>query len=339
MTARDFGDDAAHDYLIVANGAVTTLSAYTLVCLFKPNSVTRGAAIGIRNAGGFAVQMIRDSGKWFYGGDFSAGYSGFTAVADHWTWGAITHPAGSNVCTWHHKDITAGGSIVHGAGGFAVGNPGAITQIRIGDGDNESHDGIALGAVYGSVLSNTDLDAVFSLSAADAFGFGPLAMWIGASDLETDVTGGGADFSSTVGTVGSMTDPPGFDYSLSGAVLVDMEGDAAIGGISGAGQMIRTVNMTGAMAVGGVSGSGQLDRIVNASGAAGIGGVSGSGQLHRTVDMAGSMGVGGITGRGSMIEGALAGRRPIVTISRGGPQVSRSTARPIVSRAVHRVTS
>ena len=294
MTARDFGDDANHDYLVVDTGAVTSLTAYTLICLFAPHSTTRGAAIAIRNAGGNAVQMIRDSGKWFYGGDFSAGYSGFSVVADHWTWAAITHPAGSNVCTWHHKDITAGGSIVHGAGAFAVGNPGAITGIRIGDGDNESHAVIAAGAIYGSVLTNTELDTAFSNRAADAFALGPLAMWLGSSNMLLDVTGNGADGdeANTVGTVGFAADPPGFDYALS-----------------------TTVALTGAAAIGGVSGAGALKRVVRLTGAAGVGGVAGAGALRRRVELAGASHIGGITGRGSIGAGAVAGRRPLRTSS------------------------
>lgn len=258
MTAQDFGNDATRDYLVVGSpGAVTTLSAYSLICLFKPSSALRSATIGVRDASSFKAQMIMDSGKWFGGGDFSAGYAGFTPVADHWIWAGLSHPAGSNVYRWHHRDVTAAGTTVHGDGTFAVGNPGAISTIRLGDGDNECRGMIAVGAVYGGVLSDSDFDTAFSLVAADAFGLGPLAMWLGdASDLATDVTGGGADVTSPFGTVVDGTDPPGFNYSL--GATIDLVGAASIGGVSGAGALKRVVNMTGSMGVGGISASGIL---------------------------------------------------------------------------------
>lgn len=262
MSARDFGDDVTRDYLAGGAGSIGSLSAYSAIALFRPSSGARSATFTLRNAGGTnLVQMIIDSGKWFYGGDFSAGYSGFTAVAEHWTWAGISHAAGSNVCRWHHLDVTAGGAAVHGDGAFAVANPGAIASVRLGDGDNECRGDGALYAVYSGVLSDAQFAAAFSLAASDAFGLGPLAMWLGdASNCETDVTGGGADITSTFGTVGTSTDPPGFNYALSS--VVDMVGAASVGGISGAGTMTRVVNMTGSMAVGGISGSGVMGGVV-----------------------------------------------------------------------------
>ena len=262
MSARDFGDDGTRDYLIGGPGAIGSLSAYSLIALFRPSNALRSATFTLRVGGSNAADMIIDSGKWFYGGDFGAGYAGFTPIAEHWIYAGMSHAAGSNAGRWHHRDLTAGGASVHGDAAFAVGNPGAITEVRLGDGDNECRGDGALYAVYSTVLSDAQFDAAFSLSgAAGAFGLHPVAMWLGdSSNCETDVTGGGAGITSTFGTVGTSTDPPGFNYALSSTV--DMAGSAAVGGMSGAGALTRVVAMSGALAVGGISGHGTMGGVV-----------------------------------------------------------------------------
>lgn len=342
MSARDFGSDTTRDYLVAdPPGAVTSLTGYSMICLMRPHNGSRSGSFAARSAGGANLaQMIIDGGKWFGGGDFGAGYTGFTPVADHWVWAGLSHEPGSSVYRWHHKDVTAAGASVHGSSAFAVGNPGAIATIRLGDGDDEAQCDIALGAIYATdfvddAAADAFFDSAFTLAAADAFGLGPLAMWLGdATNLETDATGDGADVTSTFGTVGNSTDPPGFNYALSSTVL--LVGAATVGGITGAGALTRTVHMTGAGTVGGVTGAGALKRTVHLDGAGLIGGIAGTGALKRTVHLAGAALVGGITGHGSFGVAAVAGRRALIASRAPARIVSSGRATAIVTSSARR---
>lgn len=230
MSARDFGSDTTRDYLIVGSpGAVTSLTDYSLICLMRPHNALRSGSIGVRNASSFTAEIIMDAGKWFGAGDFGSGYTGFTPVANNWIWAGVSHPAGSNVLRWHHKDVTAGGSPVHGSSAFAVGNPGSVSTIRLGDGDNEAQCDIAVGAIYNYVLSDAQFNTAFSLAATDPYSLTPLALWLGdSSGLTIDKMGGGADVTSTFGTVGNSTDPPGYNYSLGPTFAVGQSGAMAM---------------------------------------------------------------------------------------------------------------
>ena len=355
MSARDFGSDTTRDYLIIGSpGAVTSLSAYSMICLMRPHNASRSGSFAARSAGGANVaQMILDGGKWFGGGDFGSGYTGFTAVANNWMWAGLSHAAGSSVYRWHHRDVTAAGSPVHGNSAFAVANPGAIATIRLGDGDDEAQCDIAVAAIYSGVLSDAQFNTAFSLNASDAFGLGPLAMWLGdSSNLETDKTGGGANRTSTFGTVGNSTDPPGYSYALATTVAlagamtvggitgagtltrkVNMTAAATIGGITGTGTLKRTVGLAGAAAVGGITGAGSMKRTVTLQGAGLVGGITGIGALKRTVHLAGAMTVGGITGRGTIGQDVVAGRRAIAVraVRRAVVASSRNSARVVSS--------
>lgn len=320
MSARDFGSDTTRDYLVAdPPGAVTALTGYSMLCLMRPHNGSRSGTFAALSSGGaFTAQMIIDGGKWFGGGDFGAGYTGLTPVANHWIWAGLSHQPGSSVYRWHHRDITAAGANVHGSSAFAVANPGAIATIRLGDGNDEAQCDIALAAFYATNFANDAaadafFDAAFTLAAADAFALGPLAMWLGdATNLEADVVDG-ADITSTVGTVGSSTDPPGFDYALH--ATVDLAGSAAVGGITGSGSLRRTVHLTGSAAVGGVTGAGAL---------------------RRTVRLAGSGLVGGITGSGSFVGTPVAGRRALRTVSAPGRLVRSRSGVPITASSARR---
>jgi len=299
VSARDFGSDTTRDYLVVdPPGAVTALTGYSMLCLMRPHNGSRSGTFAALSSGGaFTAQMIIDGGKWFGGGDFGAGYTGFTPVANHWIWAGLSHQPGSSVYRWHHLDVTAAGAAVHGSSAFAVANPGAIATIRLGDGNDEAQCDIALAAFYATnfaddAAADAFFDAAFTLAAADAFALDPLAMWLGdATNLEVDMVDG-ADITSTVGTVGSSTDPPGFDYALSSTI--DLAGSATVGGVTGSGTLRRTVRLSGAALV------------------------------------------GGITGSGSFVGTPVAGRRALRTVSAPGRLVRSRSGVPITASSAHR---
>jgi hypothetical protein len=181
VSARDFGSDTTRDYLVAdPPGAVTALTGYSMLCLMRPHNGSRSGTFAALSGGGaFTAQMIIDGGKWFGGGDFGAGYTGLTPVANHWIWAGLSHQPGSSVYRWHHRDITAAGANVHGSSAFAVANPGAIATIRLGDGNDEAQCDIALAAFYATnfaddAAADAFFDAAFTLAAADAFAARPL---------------------------------------------------------------------------------------------------------------------------------------------------------------------
>ena len=209
---RSFPNDGTRKYLSMDLGAIGSLSAYSLIALINPDSSSRGAALTLRVSSVNKAQIIIDSGSWFGGQDFTGMAGSLAPQAGDWQVIGLTHAAGSNVYRWHYWNYTDGGSTFHSNGTWTVGNPGAIDEIRLGDGDNESKGDVAVLAVWDSVLSDGDFDTLATDQLSDWMALDPTALW--ADDLETDLTGGGADLLSTTGTVDVGTDPPGFNYAL-----------------------------------------------------------------------------------------------------------------------------
>lgn len=206
-----------HDYIETAIGTLAGVGsgAYTLVALMKPNGTAFGAAGSLLHSGVIARQIIFDTGKWYGAGDFS----GFgTVVSGDWQLIGQSKAAGSNVYRWHYWDYTTGGAITHADGTGTHADPGAADDVRLGDGDNKGKQTIAALAAWKRVLSDAEFESICTTALADWLALSPDALWplnqASASDPVSDATGNGADQVAVVGTIGTDTDPPGFNYTL-----------------------------------------------------------------------------------------------------------------------------
>jgi hypothetical protein len=189
---------------------------YTLVALVKPSTVSAGAAVALQVSSSNDLQIIWDSGKFFGGVDFS----GFGAVvAGDWQIIGQSKASGSNVYRWHYWDYTLAGSKTHANGSGAHNNPGSITKVLLGDGDNRNGGQIAVNAAFKRVLSDGEFDSLCTNALSDWAALAPDALWplnVAGPTSVVDVTGHGANESSVTGTItGGAADPPGFNYSLS----------------------------------------------------------------------------------------------------------------------------
>lgn len=203
------------------NTSIGTLAAvgtgsYTLVALVNPAVTAGGAAIGMKVSTGFDVQIIWDTGKFFGGGDFSAGFG--TVVAGDWQVIGQSKTSGSNVYRWHYWDYTLAGAKSHADGTGTHANPGAITSVLLGDGDNRNGGQIAAVAVWKRVLSDSEFNSLCTTNLSDWNALAPDALWalnVASPTLVLDATGNGANESSVTGTItGGAADPPGFNYTL-----------------------------------------------------------------------------------------------------------------------------
>lgn len=200
---------------VATTGAIGT-GDYTIVALTKPGSTGGHAAIGMQVTSSYDIQIIVDTGVWFGGGDFS----GFGTVTTDWQIIGQSKTSGSNVLRWHYWNYTLGGAKTHADGTGTHANPGALTNVRIGDGDNRGNGLNAFVVLYKRVISDSEFDNACTTKLIDWLnlpGGAPTAIWalnVAAASV-VDGSGNGNNEASVSGTI-SLTgaDPPGFDYSL-----------------------------------------------------------------------------------------------------------------------------
>jgi len=229
------------------NITVNTLGAvgtgdFTIVVLTKPNG--NHGHIGMTVTTGHPIQQLNDSNVWFGGGDFS----GF-GTSNNTDWHVIGHSktSGSNVYRWHYWNYSAGGAKTHSNGTGTHANPGTITAIKIGDCDNRGNGLIAVVAVWKRVLSDAEFDSLCTTHLSDWNALSPDALWplnVAAASV-VDATGHGNNAASVTGTI-SLTgsDPPSFDFSLSGTQTLTGTGIASAGAF-GAGTVSSLYTITG----------------------------------------------------------------------------------------------
>lgn len=205
------------DYIETAIGTTggAGSGAYTLVVLIKPTATDFGAGVSLLRTGTVARQIILNAGAWYGAGDFT----GFgTVVAGDWQVVGQSKAAGSNVYRWHYWDYTTAGAKTHANGTGTHGDPGAVDDVRLGDGDNKGKQTLAVVAVWTRVLGDLEFESLCTSNLSDWAALSPAALWplnqpTGTTPV-SDVTGHGADQVALVGTIATAADPPGFNYSL-----------------------------------------------------------------------------------------------------------------------------
>jgi hypothetical protein len=205
------------DYIECSAGATGAAGTgdYTLVVLIKPNGTAFGAGVSLLHSSAIARQIIFDTGKWYGAGDFS----GFgTVVSGDWQVVGQSKAAGTSVYRWHYWDYTLGGAKTHADGTGTHTDPGAVDDVRLGDGDNKGKQTSAVIAVWNRVLSDAEFESLCTANLSDWAALAPDALWplnqASGSDPVSDVTDNGADQIAISGTIDTDTDPPGFDYTL-----------------------------------------------------------------------------------------------------------------------------
>jgi hypothetical protein len=190
----------------LANGA------YTIVALTKPGG--NCGVFGAKVSSSFDRQIITDTGVWYGGGDFS----GFgSALTTSWQMIGQSKAAGSNVYRWHYWDYDAAGAKTHTNGTGTHSDPGAVTAVQLGNGDNRGNGLIAFIGVWLRVLSDAEFDGACTAALQDWANLSPEAIWplnVAAASV-VDKTGHGNDASSVTGTISSGADPSGYNYSVS----------------------------------------------------------------------------------------------------------------------------
>lgn len=229
-------------------GAIGT-GDYTLVGLTKPGATSGHAVVGLQVSSSFSLQIIVDTGVWYGVGDFS----GFGTATTDWQIIGQSKASGSNVYRWHYYNYTLGGSTTHADGTGTHANPGTITAIQIGNGDNRGNGLIAFVAMWKRVLSDAEFDGACTSNLSSWFALSPdaiLACNVAAASV-VDGTGNGNGAASVTGTI-SLTgaDPPGYNYALSSTVTGT--GSAALGGLAATAAGTRVVSGTGAGPLGGL---------------------------------------------------------------------------------------
>lgn len=211
--------NVAGTYINCNVGALAAMGtgAYTIVAMVKPpNGFV--ATLGLKVSTGYDRQIISDSGTWFGSGDFS-GY-GSVSVGD---WQIIgqskvanaTAPAGNKVYHWYYWNYTQQSTPVDADGTGTHGDPGAITVVHLGDGDNRGNGPIAWLAAWKRVLSGAEFAGACTNNLASWRALAPDALWplnVPAASV-VDTTGNGANATGVVGgTITQVAGPPGYSF-------------------------------------------------------------------------------------------------------------------------------
>jgi hypothetical protein len=219
------------NYVALSAGGVGAAGtgAHTIVVLMNPTTVTNpnhGIA-SLMASSTRTRDLICDTGALFGVNDFSSGFGTITGGGTSSTWwvAAISKPAGSahyRCHLWNYASPVSG-SMSHGesVGAANQGDGSTITEIRVGDGDDIGNGLVAVVGVWTSVLSDAQLDTLVSNNLSDWAALSPAALislqnWNGSTGC-VDVVGTSSQTGIT-GTVSTGANPPGFSFTLGGAV-------------------------------------------------------------------------------------------------------------------------
>lgn len=219
----------------------------TFVVLWRATTVAKGTIADCRTAADYVVASWRteSTGREWYAYNGATNFAqAQTYSASTWRIDAFTKGAGNSIVRAHYAMI--GGGWTHADYSAKTDSATSISKVVVGNGTLlGALDGdIAAMMIVRRVLTDGETETLWSgLSAWDtAIGATQAALWAfnqtDVADPVTDLTGGGADQVSIVGT--SVTgDPPGWSYSLgvtgTAAVSLGSLGVAAVGvrGVSG----------------------------------------------------------------------------------------------------------
>jgi hypothetical protein len=201
------------------NITVATLGAmgtgnFTIAGLMKRTAGNCGVLGMLVGSTPYAIQIINDAGIWFGANDFSAGFG--TVAAGDWQWIALSKATGTNVYRWHYLDYTTnlGGAPTHANGTGTHANPGTVTAIHIGQGDNVGAMELAVACAWKRVLSDAEINSMFTANLADTRALTPDGLWplnVAAASV-VDTSGNGNNASSVTGTITAGSAPPGFTF-------------------------------------------------------------------------------------------------------------------------------
>jgi len=206
---------------------------YTMIGLHRPSypntciaSLRSGSLTGTNERDIIGDFQTATTTSWFGVNDFSAGFGPYNI--NTWYLVGQSKAAGSNVFRWHIWPYAADGSgtKTHADGTGAHGDGSTIAGVQIGNGDHYAQGEMALVAVWKRVLSDADFNSLCGNTASAFMNLStgaPDALWLmNVSDPSTvvDATGNGANATTVVASSGTITgngtDPPSFNYSLSG---------------------------------------------------------------------------------------------------------------------------
>lgn len=220
--SRFFDGNFATESIVFAPGNATfDQGPITMVALVKQTSVATAFVLAGLNAGTDVYGLLTDASRPYISRDFSAGGPLFTV--DDWWWLAVTKAAGNVAPRWHLRNVTTGGAWTHANGTTAVTDgTGPVDTIVVGNltaaGANDWRGLIAAVAVFGSALSDAQIEGACTLAAADLATAGPA--WGTVFDQSStataavDFTGGGGNQTAISGTSVSADDPPGWSYTV-----------------------------------------------------------------------------------------------------------------------------
>ncbi|GAA2327523.1 hypothetical protein [Dactylosporangium salmoneum] len=215
----------ANDSIIIeAAGGAAGLGSGAHTILAYINVAGSGTGVIQLRAGTTPVRsLLSDSGKFFADGDFTGGPTSETGV---WAIVGYSKAAGSATIRWHYWSPTTG-TWAH-SNGSVLGDPGAaIDNIWLGKAYNRGNfTGAAIG-VWAAALTDMQVEAAGHTALQDWYDLNPAALWAfnqaADTDLVLDLTGGGADQTSIVNTSPAVgTDPPGWSYTISSGITLDL---------------------------------------------------------------------------------------------------------------------
>lgn len=226
--SRFFNGGTAADYITCSPGNGPAVQGpITMAVLAHPASSSFGngwMVQGMTASGVWAI--LCDSGVLFMENDFT---SGGPSHGTGWCWYVATKASGTVTPRWHMHDLTAGTAWTHAnASGTVANNTGPITAIRVGasaagTAAQTFRGRIAATAVWGSVLTDLQVEAACTTAASDLAAASPawgvLLNQASTATAVTDFTGGGGNQSALSGTAVDADEPPGWSYSLTSSFI------------------------------------------------------------------------------------------------------------------------
>lgn len=215
----------AHIATSVGNAAGLYTGAFTVMCLAKMTSSSRGffsgwtGGVGGTSRGGMLLVIAKIFGE----SDFSSGYGPGNFDDNVWRWYGYSKAAGSAHYVMHYADLatlTWSHGESSGAGNHSdTGSSDAFSlgmNVNYALGFNSGDQ--AAEAVWTSHLSSSAIEAACTLAAADLAAGNPAAGWLFPEATSgspiVDFTGGGADETSRA-FIATSADPSGYDFTLS----------------------------------------------------------------------------------------------------------------------------
>lgn len=226
IKGQSFANSPTGAHLATAVGAAGGLyaGAFTIAALMRISSTSAGlingwsGGVGGTSRGG----LLLSSGSLFGNGDFSSGFGGGALNDNAWRWFVYSKAAGSAHYRMHVADL-ATLTWSHGESSGAGNHADNGTSDTLTWGMNENYalgfatSDLAVGAAWGTQLSDAAIEAALTQAAIDLAAASPLVgMLFKAADFGSpyvDFTGGGADESNRV-DLASSADPADFDFTL-----------------------------------------------------------------------------------------------------------------------------